>query len=650
MTETPIEKRHWNSLYLLLATSTIFMTLVVGIQPLFLSEIIGVSGPGIGSINAGVQVAAETLGLFLIGYLGYMSDRISRTPIIFAGFLVAAGAALLAPFSLGLGLAFGIGGLGFYFLTRVVMFLGISAVWPQLITLAGDYTNFDNRARLIAKSLFMMTLGGAVIYSILMQIPKSGGIYLVMALPAVFAFAGAFIAKNNLREIAPRLEVAKFPWERFRELIAEEPRMKLSFVSSFFARSDMVLVGMFLMLWFIGFAELAGVERKVAAARAGGLLGLVGIVILVSMPLWGIFIERFGRVSAIAGGMAFSGAGFFMFGLMDNPFTLLIIAPTILIAFGQAGCLIAPQVLAIDLTPKDLRGTVLGAFNLVGGVGIIFFVQSGGILYDIVGPHAPFVLIGIGNVLVMTYALSLRPTDVGEGKPKRRKKIVFKPVVFAICLMPLIVPLLWVMDRGGVVPGSEIAGLPLGYWNRYLGDWALNFLLVSLALRPMRELSGAAYLARYNRMTGLFAFFYTVLHVLTYVWLEWALAWGKMWPDIMTRYFIIFGIIALVMLILMALTSTKKWTQRLGPQTWKRLHRSVYAVNLLVAVHFILATITADAGIIRALIYTVLILLLLGYRVRQSLRARAPAPKAASKPASGPDKIDGIPAELVNAR
>ena len=584
--------------------------------------------------------------MFLIGYLGYKSDRIRRTPIIFAGFLVAAVAAILAPFSPGLGLAFGIGGLGFYFLARVLMFLGISAVWPQLITLAGDYTNFDNRARLIAESLFMMTLGGAVIYSILMQIPKNGGIYMVMALPAVFALAGAFIAKKNLREIAPRLEVVKFPWERIREVIGEEPRMKLSFVSSFFARSDMVLVGMFLMLWFLGFAELAGVEREVAAARAGGLLGLVGIVILLSMPLWANFIERFGRVSAIAGGMACFGAGFLMFGLMDNPFTLLIIVPTILIAFGQAGCLIAPQVLAIDLTPKDLRGTVLGAFNLVGGLGIIFFVQSGGILYDIVGPHAPFVLIGIGNVLVMTYALSLRPIDVGEGKPKRRTKIVFKPVFFAICLMPLIVPLIWVMDRGGVVPGSEIAGLPLGYWNRYLGDWALNFLIVSLALRPMRELSGAAYLARYNRMTGMFAFFYTAFHVLTYVWLEWGLAWGEMWPDILTRYFIIFGIIGLVLLTLMALTSTKKWPQRLGGLTWKRLHRSVYTVNLLVAVHFILATITAEAGTIRALTYTALILLLLGYRVRQSLRARAPAPKAASVS----EKTDEASAELVNAR
>ena len=405
--------------------------------------------------------------------------------------------------------------------------------------------------------------------------------------------------------------------------------MKLALLSSFFARSDMVLVGMFLMLWFIGFSKLAGVEREVAAGRAGGLLGLMGVVILASLPLWGKFIERFGRVSAIVGGMGFSGAGFLMFGLMDNPFTLLIIAPTVLVAFGQAGCLIAPQVLAIDLTPKDLRGTILGAFTLVGGLDVIFFVESGGILYDIVGPHAPFVLIGIGNILVMTYALSLRPIDIGEGKPKRRQKIGFKPVVVTMCLMPLLVPLIWVMDRGGVVPGSEIAGLPLGYWNRYLGDWAMNFLIVSLALRPMRELTGTSYLARYNRMVGLFAFFYVSMHTLTYVWLEWSLAWGKMWTDIVERYFIIFGIMAIVILTLMAITSTKKWTKRLGSKNWKNLHRCVFAVNLLAALHFVLATITAEAGTPRALTYTALIFVLLGYRAKQSWQTRVQAQKDA---------------------
>lgn len=633
MTERPIEERHWNALYLLSATCTIFMTLVVGIQPLFLSEILGVSGSAVGTINAAIQVMAETFGLLLIGYLGYLSDRIGRIPLIAAGFLIAAVGAFLAPMSPYLGAFLGVGGLGFYFFIRMVMFLGTGAVWPQLMTLAGDYTRFDTRPRLIAKVLFMMTFGGAVIYAVLMQIPGVGGLYLVMLLPALMAYAGARMAKDNLIEVAPRLEATKFPWDRVRALVSDEPRMQLSFMASFFSRSDMVLLGMFLMLWFLNYADVAGVERQKAAARAGGLLGLVGIVILAAIPVWGLFIERFGRVSAIAGGMALSAAGFLLFGLMDNPFSPLIIAPAVLVAVGQAGCLIAPQVLAMDLAPKDLRGSILGAFFLVGGLGVIFFVQGGGILHDVVGPHAPFVLIGIGNVLVMTYALSLRPTDVGEAAPPHRLKLGFKPVILVMCLLPVFVPLIWFLDRGGLMSGGGLGGLPLGYWNRYFGDWGLNFLLISLALRPMRELTGAAYLARYNRMIGLFAFFYAMLHVLSYVWLEWALTWSHMGADIITRYFIVFGIIALIPLLVSAVTSTKKWTKRLGGQTWKRIHRSIYAANVLLAAHFILATVTADAGIGRALIYTALIGLLLGYRVREHLRRQHKASPVQAAPA-----------------
>jgi MFS family permease len=225
--------------------------------------------------------------------------------------------------------------------------------------------------------------------------------------------------------VAPRLRERKVPWRRLRDLIGAEPRMRLAFASAFFARSDMVFIGLFLMLWFVYFADLVGVGQADAAARAGKLIGLVGFVVLVSIPLWGRIIERFGRVLALALGMALSGIGFVTMGFAVNPFEWFIVLPTVLVASGQAGCLIAPQVLAIDLTPKEIRGSVLGAFNLVGGIGIIFFVQVGGFLFDAVGPHAPFVIIGIGNLLVVTYAfwvfradtqarLSLEPEETGD--------------------------------------------------------------------------------------------------------------------------------------------------------------------------------------------------------------------------------------------
>ncbi len=405
MAERPIEDRHWNAIYLLSAICTIFMTLAVAVQPLFLRNVLGISFEVAGAVNANVQVVTEILGLVLMGYLGYLSDRFGRVPIMAVGFLVAAGGALLAPFSMQLGAILGIGGLGVYYLMRMVMSLGTGATWPQLSTLAADFTNYANRPRLMANTAFMMVFGATIVYAVLMQIPQHTGIVVVMIFPAAIAIAGAWLARKYLIDTAPRLPKKEVPWHRLGELILKEPRMRLTFASAFFARSDMVFVGMFLMLWYIYFADLVGVSQGEAAAHAGRLIGLAGFIVLITLPLWGAFIERFDRVTAIAAGMALSGLGFASLGFIVNPFDWLIVLPTVLLAAGQAGCLIAPQVLTIDLTPKEIRGSVLGAFNVIGGLGIIFFVQVGGFLFDAVGPHAPFLLIGISNLLIMAYAL-----------------------------------------------------------------------------------------------------------------------------------------------------------------------------------------------------------------------------------------------------
>lgn len=625
MSNRPVETWHWNTLYLLMASSTVIMTLTVGLQPLFLSEVLGVSSKDFGAVNAGIQVAAEVIGLFLILYLGNLSDHIGRTPIIFAGFLVATMGILMTPLSPMFGAAIGIGGLGFYLLMRVFTFLGMAAVWPQLTTLAGDYTTFVNRARLTGKLFVMVTFGGAVIYAILMQIPEHDGLYFAMLLPALIALISAKMVKGNLPEIAPRLKGDRIPWPRIREVFNNEPRMQLTMVSAFFARSDMILIGIFLMLWLMKFAETSKISVEAAAGQAGLLLGLMGLVMLIASQVWGKVIEEYGRVTSIAVGMALSGTGFLFFGILDDPFDPLIILPVVLVGLGQAGCLIAPQVLALDLIPKDLRGTIMGGFYCVGGLGVIFFVQSGGRLYDIIGPHAPFVMIAIGNILVMTYALSLRPFDAGEISEKKRKKLGFKPVVSVMCLLPLIVPMLWLIDYGGLASGSGLAGLPLGYWNRYLGDWGLDFLLLSLALRPLREMTGAAYLARYNRMIGLYASFYVFLHVVTYLWLEWDLTFSHMIDDFIKRYFLLFGLAATAILAVLTVTSSKTWVKQMGGKSWKNLHRSIYLVNILVAIHFLLATMTAGTGYTKTLIYMAVMAYLLGYRVRQYYHTHAAA-------------------------
>ncbi len=405
MTENIIERENRNALYLLSAVSMVFMTLVIAIQPLFLRNVLDVSFENAGLINANIQVVTELLDLSLILFLGFLSDRYGRVPIATVGFLVAAFGALLAPFSLQLGMLLGIGGLGFYYLTRVVMSLGTGAVWPQISALAGDFTTYGDRPRIMANTAFMMALGATLVYAVLMQIPRHAGFITVMLMTAGVALIGAMVARRCLVDVAPKLKEERVPWRQVRDLLAGEERLRLSFVSAFFARSDMVFIGMFLMMWFIYFADIVGLSQVEAAARGGALIGYAGVVVLASVSFWGRLIERFGRVQSLAVGLSLSGFGFVLMGFIVNPFDWLIILPTTFVAFGQAGCLVAPQVLTIDLTPKNIRGSVLGAFNVVGGIGIIFFVQAGGFLFDEIGPHAPFVFIGFGNLALVCYAV-----------------------------------------------------------------------------------------------------------------------------------------------------------------------------------------------------------------------------------------------------
>ncbi|HIJ63839.1 MAG TPA: MFS transporter, partial [Rhodospirillaceae bacterium] len=232
-----IHSHERNALYLLSALCMVFMTLVVAIQPLFLRNVLNISFSTAGAINANVQVVTEVLDLFVFAYMGYLSDRLGRVRIIVAGFLVAAAGALLAPFSPLIG---GTGALAVYYLSRVIMSLGTGAVWPQLSALAGDFSDEANRARLMSNTALMMAFGVTLVYAVLMQIPRHIGITGTMLMTAAIAGVAAWLSRKFLVDVAPRTAETSVPWRRIWVLVRDEPRLRLAFASSFFARSDMV--------------------------------------------------------------------------------------------------------------------------------------------------------------------------------------------------------------------------------------------------------------------------------------------------------------------------------------------------------------------------------------------------------------------------
>lgn len=152
---------------------------------------------------------------------------------------------------------------------------------------------------------------------------------------------------------------------------------------------------------------------------------------------------------------------------------------------------------------------------------------------------------------------------------------------------------------------------PIETITRGTGWWALCLLLFSLAMAPLRRLAGFPWSAPFSKLFGLFAFFYACLHLLTYLWLDKFWNFTAMLDDVLVRAFILLGFSAWLLLLPLALTSTKGWQRRLKGN-WKRLHRLVYVAASLASIHFILrfkTLVIAKQGLLFAAILALLLLL-----------------------------------------
>jgi len=162
-----------------------------------------------------------------------------------------------------------------------------------------------------------------------------------------------------------------------------------------------------------------------------------------------------------------------------------------------------------------------------------------------------------------------------------------KPIVFTILLIPA-VWLVWNWWRAfGYLP-HDLGFNPQETSNRFTGDWAMRFLLLSLALTPAAKIVGSTKFLLFRRMIGLFAFFYVCLHITSYVWLDMLFDWGELWADVLKRIYITVGLMAFLCLLPLAVTSTKGWVKRLGAKRWQKVHKLTYAASMLVIVHFIM--------------------------------------------------------------
>ena len=190
-----------------------------------------------------------------------------------------------------------------------------------------------------------------------------------------------------------------------------------------------------------------------------------------------------------------------------------------------------------------------------------------------------------------------------------------KPALFLLALLPLGL-LVW-----GAV-SNTLGANPAEALIRGSGDWVLRFLCLTLLVTPLRVISGLSALARLRRMLGLYAFFYGVLHFLSYAWLDMGLIWPDIVADLPKRPFVLVGTLALLLMLALAATSFNRAIRMLGAARWQRLHRAVYAIVLLGLLHFFwMRAGKNDFG--EWSIYAVIVALLLGWRLWQAQKRRS---------------------------
>jgi sulfoxide reductase heme-binding subunit YedZ len=194
-----------------------------------------------------------------------------------------------------------------------------------------------------------------------------------------------------------------------------------------------------------------------------------------------------------------------------------------------------------------------------------------------------------------------------------------KPAAFVLCCVPagLLLWNAWMVVRGAT--DTDLGVDPVRALEIRTGLWTLRFLAITLAVTPVRQLTGVGVLAKYRRMLGLFTFFYACLHLSTWVGVDWFFDWHAMGDEIVKHKYILVGMATFLILTPLALTSTNGWVRRLGGRRWAALHRLAYVAAITGTVHYLWAV---KKDTLFPLAYLATFLVLLGYRAVQLLRRR----------------------------
>lgn len=364
-----------------------------------------------GQISGDLAAWTEVVLLLVFGPAGVLADRIGRRQVFTVGFLFMGVAYALYPFASSLTVLTGY---------RMLYAVGIGLATAMLQTTLADYPADASRGKATALVGTLNGLG-VIAFSVglggLMQMFVERGFaaemagYFTHGIIAGLCFVSAFVVGRGLKPGTMASHEERLPigvQVRTGLAAARNPRIALACACAFIARGDLVVVGTFVNLWGTSAAIEAGLDPAAASAQ-GRLLFVAAMTAgLFWLPLMGFMLDRMNRVSGATLCMALAAAGFLFTDLVDDPLERRNLIFFVLLGIGQISAFAASATLIGQEAPKESRGAVVGLFNMSGAVGILFCTSVGGRLFDAVGPHAVFEMVGTITIAVVLFSLWVR--------------------------------------------------------------------------------------------------------------------------------------------------------------------------------------------------------------------------------------------------
>jgi len=382
------------------------------VQPYILEEVLRIPVEQQGTVTGYLNFMHEGTALILMGLVGALSDRIGRRAIIVTGFLVWMVGFIIFPTA---------ASIEQLYVYRLVFAVGVAISSVMVITTMQDYPQDVSRGKWGGLNSFLTSFAILVVTLVLARLPgiyteagytpQEAGRYTywvgaVWALIAAIIFRFGFFG-GRISDKAP----AKSPLAGFADGIraaAGNPRLALSYGSAFAARGDMLVVGVYYSLWFSVAAREQGIETAEALKMAGISLSALLLANVIWAPIFGIILDRINRVVGLCIAMALAAVGYFTLGSVDDPFNApVMMTATFVLGVGEISAIVAGNALLGQEAPKDIRGASVGVFSLIGTAGILTATVCGGIVFDVFGPGAPFLMMSAVNVVIVVWAFLL---------------------------------------------------------------------------------------------------------------------------------------------------------------------------------------------------------------------------------------------------